>query len=299
MAFQNEASNPLSSANVPYGDTPPWKPRVAAIISGLFGPLAGALVSSANLKRLGEPRKAKQVLVYTALACIPLSVVLIRVPDEFGKIVGSIMQAAGAGIFFAVQRKEFAAWERAAQAAAAQMEPGAKQPATASEWKAVGRGFLGMVALVAMIFAMGFAQSALVDQYVQRGDELMDAKMYVEAEREYQAALWIDPSAPVIHFSLMQLYGTQEKWDQAIASARAGLRAQPDNALAHYLLGLQLTQVGDGEGAIKEYCESLRLEPDNNQAQQALRLTLVLKNDPRAHSSNPCQLQPPPAPASR
>ena len=48
----------------------PLRPRVSGVVGLLFGPLAAAIVSSNNLRRLGSPRRANWVLLATVLACL-------------------------------------------------------------------------------------------------------------------------------------------------------------------------------------------------------------------------------------
>lgn len=48
----------------------PWRPRVSGVVGFLFGPLAAAIVSFNNLRRLGSPWRANWVLIATVLACL-------------------------------------------------------------------------------------------------------------------------------------------------------------------------------------------------------------------------------------
>jgi Flp pilus assembly protein TadD len=53
----------------------------------------------------------------------------------------------------------------------------------------------------------------------------------------------------------------------------------PNNALAHNNLGYGLFKKGDGDGAITEYREALRLNPNYAEAHVNLGLALGQKHD--------------------
>jgi len=67
--------------------------------------------------------------------------------------------------------------------------------------------------------------------------------------------------------------------DGAIAEYREALRLNPDYALAHYNLGLALRYKGDLDGAIAEFRNATRLQPDYAPAHYGLGLALRYKGD--------------------
>ena len=66
------ASPPIVPARASYTISPPepsetskapWRPKVAGRIAFFFGPVAGALIVVASLRRMGHPQSAKKVLL--------------------------------------------------------------------------------------------------------------------------------------------------------------------------------------------------------------------------------------------
>ncbi|MCB9235212.1 MAG: tetratricopeptide repeat protein [Bacteroidia bacterium] len=67
----------------------------------------------------------------------------------------------------------------------------------------------------------------------------------------------------------------REKYEEAAASAREYLGQDPENEKAHFILARNLWQSGKPGEAIKHFAEALRLKPDNYQALQGLRKSVV------------------------
>ncbi len=300
---------------------PPWKPRVAAISGFFFGPLGAALVSYANLKRLGKPRKAKLVLLWTAAACVPLVVLLLYLPERAQKIFGLAIQAANVGLFPILQYQEFERW-KANQAAA--LEATGLKPAvrTASGWKALGRGLAGLASFLALAVGLALAQGAVVDHYLARGDELRKQKLYGEAEHQYRRAHRMAPNelAPLAslaallvergqtgravevyreiarrepqaaHFRAVLGMGLADvgKLDEALSECSEALRLDPELPSAHVCLAWVLHSKGELTQAVEEYCQALRLDPQTPDAERLLREALLAQGDPRANHPNPC-----------
>lgn len=68
-------------------------------------------------------------------------------------------------------------------------------------------------------------------------------------------------------------------WDGAIKEYREALRLNPNYAEGHDALGAALVYKGDWDGAITEEHEALRLKPDYAEAHQALGVALSWKGD--------------------
>lgn len=197
---------------------PPWKPHVAALMAFFFGPLAGVFVTYANLRRLGQPQKANQILRWSIVAIPVVILVLVYLPNQLMRPFGLGIEVAGAAVYRALQRDDFALWE--------QRHPGS-QPA--SGWSSFGLAVLGIVAFVAVGLSAGFGQSKLVEVCMNRGNQLLDQKRFEEARKEYRLAARIDPSDPHPHFGMAASFAEQEKWADAGREYQAACRLKSDD----------------------------------------------------------------------
>jgi tetratricopeptide (TPR) repeat protein len=123
------------------------------------------------------------------------------------------------------------------------------------------------------------ARQAEVQQRAARGTELAKKGQYAEAEREFRAALQLDPRNADLYASLGVVLGQQQKWDDAASAVREALRLNPNNDLAHALLGVALGGKGDLDGMVSEEREALRLNPNNDAAHISLGVALGNKGD--------------------
>ena len=62
----------------------------------------------------------------------------------------------------------------------------------------------------------------------------------------------------------------QQRYDEAIAAYRQAVRLEPQNALAHYGLGVAYSRKGENEQAIAAYREAIRLQPEHADAHYGL-----------------------------
>lgn len=100
-----------------------------------------------------------------------------------------------------------------------------------------------------------------------------------EALAEFGAALSLDPALiPALLGRGALEARLPGKTDEAIADYSAALRIDPAQAEAHFQLGRLLAAAGDRSGALRQYEEALRLEPDR----QAVRALIdALRRDRR------------------
>jgi serine/threonine-protein kinase len=98
-----------------------------------------------------------------------------------------------------------------------------------------------------------------------------------EAEREYREALRTQPDYPDAHYNLGVLLAGQGRAEEAEKEYRAALRTQADDPDVHYNLGGLLA--GQGKAAApeaeREYREALRLRPDGPDAHHSLGVLLA------------------------
>jgi tetratricopeptide (TPR) repeat protein len=130
------------------------------------------------------------------------------------------------------------------------------------------------------------ARQAEIRRHVLRGTEFKQKEQYAEAEQKYRAALLFDPHNPDLYDCLAIVLIHQNKWDEAASAARQALRLDPKDeqardflVLAHNNFGFALEQKGDLNGAIAEYHELLRLDPNNALAHASLGTVLEKKDD--------------------
>jgi len=121
-------------------------------------------------------------------------------------------------------------------------------------------------------------QSAVL-QHVARGAELKWKGQYPQAEQEFRAALSAGLPDADIDLSLAMVLGRQRKWDDDAAAAREAVRSNPNNGMAHIVLGVALAGKADWDGAAAEHREALRLNSNDDLAHAYLGLALGGRHD--------------------
>jgi len=212
------ATSPQSTTGEVFSGKSPWKPHVAALMAFFFGPLAGAFITYANLRRLGQPQKANLTLRWSIAAILALVAVLFYVPNEFTRIFGLGIEAAGVAIYRAIQKDDFALWE--------QNHPN-EQPA--SGWRSLGLAVLGIVAFLGMAIGVAFGQSKLVEMHFNRGSHLLDQKRFEEARQEYKLAARIDPNDPHPRLGIADSFADEQRWTDAGREYQAACRLKTDD----------------------------------------------------------------------
>jgi Flp pilus assembly protein TadD len=92
-------------------------------------------------------------------------------------------------------------------------------------------------------------------------------------------AIRLQPNSAVAHYKLgLELYGKGDL-DGAVAEFRTTIRLQPDWVDAHLGLGASLFQQGDLDGAIAECRTAIRLQPDSPDAHSGLGASLCRQYD--------------------
>jgi len=103
-------------------------------------------------------------------------------------------------------------------------------------------------------------------QHLFQAGKLKHDQAWVEAEQEFRLALAIEPNNPLFHVDLAIVLPSSQGvpgWHAVDAEVREALRLDPDLAVAHLHLGIELQHYYDRQGAIAEYREVVRLDPDN------------------------------------
>lgn len=113
------------------------------------------------------------------------------------------------------------------------------------------------------------------------GQSYYAAKMFQEADREYQRALALRPDLPGLHLELGEIYAATSQWGQAEQQFEAECKLQPGSAEAAYRLGTALLQEGKMKEAAAELHRSDSLRPDMPETLYALGRALA-ESDPTA-----------------
>jgi tetratricopeptide (TPR) repeat protein len=124
-----------------------------------------------------------------------------------------------------------------------------------------------------------FPQTARGHQALGQG--YYSAKMFSEAEKEYQKAIALRPDVPGLHLELGEIYAATSQWTQAEDQFRAEAKEQPGSAEAAYRLGDVFLQEGKMKEAAEELSRSDSLRPDMPETLYALGRALAV-SDPSA-----------------
>jgi tetratricopeptide (TPR) repeat protein len=100
-----------------------------------------------------------------------------------------------------------------------------------------------------------------------------------QAEREYRAALRLQPDLPGVHLELGEVYAGASQWDKAEAEFRVESKLQPGNAEAAYRLGNALLQEGKAVEARIELERADRLQPQMPETLYSLGKAAALAGD--------------------
>jgi tetratricopeptide (TPR) repeat protein len=100
--------------------------------------------------------------------------------------------------------------------------------------------------------------------YLTLGACLNQQKDYAGAEKALLAGLGLDSESPEGHYELAKTYWAQRRWQEAMPHAEKAEELQPQVPGVHVLMGNILLQKRDNAGAIKEFSEYLRLDPEGS-----------------------------------
>src|SRR5579862_1840215 len=107
------------------------------------------------------------------------------------------------------------------------------------------------------------------------GQNYCAARMFSEAEKEYEEGIALRPDLPGLHLELGEVYAATSDWPKAEEQFRAETKLQAGNAEAAYRLGSALLQEGRMKEAFEELQRSDSLRPDMPETLYALGRTLA------------------------
>ena len=101
---------------------------------------------------------------------------------------------------------------------------------------------------------------------IELGTVFNQMKNYPEAEKALKQGLDLNPDAAAGHYELAQTYWAMGRWQDAEPHVTKALAAVPDVAPVHVLMGNILLKKKDAPGALHEFQEYLRLDPNGSMA---------------------------------
>lgn len=111
-------------------------------------------------------------------------------------------------------------------------------------------------------------QPDLAPAYFDLGALRNQTKNYPGAEEALKKGLELTPDATIGKYELAKTYWGLGRWQDAAPFAAETVKALPDLAAAHVLLGNIRLKLRDAAGALHEYQEYLRIEPQGSMAPQ-------------------------------
>ena len=113
--------------------------------------------------------------------------------------------------------------------------------------------------------------------YLALGSSRVTQKKFAEAEKPLLRGLEFNANASRGHYDLGRVYYALNRFPEAEAQARKVVALEPDFPDAHVLLGNVLLRLRDGNGALAEFQEYLRLAPKGPLAAPTQELVDKLK----------------------
>jgi tetratricopeptide (TPR) repeat protein len=149
----------------------------------------------------------------------------------------------------------------------------------AAQWDALAASLLSESQQTLVQRNRGLVRDTLGVEFQRQGFEFQRQGKQDEAIASWRAAIRLKPDDAQAHYNLGLALGASGDLKGAIAAYRAAIRLRPDYADAHWFLGLDLAASGDLPGAIAEYRTAIRLKPDLAQAHYNLGLALDWSGD--------------------
>lgn len=193
-----------------------------------------------------ELAMVRSILVTTALG---LGLVLLSAPGALGQAVGADV-GGGAGIF---RPKNPETRKRTPKPATPVTKPGTTSRATPRGARVTPP-----------------ANDDRVEDLLDKGNELRDARRFAEAEEAYQGVFKLRPRDARAAYGLGNVFTDQQRWDDAETSYRNAVQWNPKNVDALVALSVVLVQPSTGAGNAKRLADAesfarraVQIEPMN------------------------------------
>jgi len=120
-----------------------------------------------------------------------------------------------------------------------------------------------------------------VEDFLDKGNELRDARKFAEAEQAYQSAAKLKPRDARAAYGLGNVYADQQRWENAEAAYRNAVQYAPTDADALVALSVVLVQPRVGTDNAKRFAEAesfarraVQIDPKNAVAWDRLGVAL-------------------------
>jgi tetratricopeptide (TPR) repeat protein len=117
----------------------------------------------------------------------------------------------------------------------------------------------------------------LAAAYVDLGAVYNQTQDYPAAEQALKKGLELGPDAPAAEYELAKTYWAMGRWTEAEPLAQKASTSMPSLASVHVLLGNICLKKRDASGALREYEEYLKLDPQGAMAPQVKELIQKLQ----------------------
>ncbi len=128
--------------------------------------------------------------------------------------------------------------------------------------------------------SIGFDSNS-ADAYLALGAVFNQTKNYSQAETALLRGLELKPEAFAGHYELAKTYWELGRWREAAPHVRKAVSGMPDVASPHVLLGNVLLRENNPQGALTEYQEYLRLDPNGLMAPGVHQIIEKIRRTPR------------------
>ncbi len=120
------------------------------------------------------------------------------------------------------------------------------------------------------------------EAYLDLGNVYFDQGLYEKAAAQYRRAVEIDPESSKGHSNLGIVYEKQGKYSEAIAEFNKVLSLKPTDAASHKNLGvIYYYKVKDPQKALDHFRQTLRLGPNQSEAEAISQIVTKLEDKPR------------------
>ena len=122
-------------------------------------------------------------------------------------------------------------------------------------------------------------KEVLLDRHRTRARDFEGRGVAAGAEKEYRAALAIDPKDATLLSGLARSLAGQKKWRDAVAAYRRALKAGPKDFDNTYQLAVALEQSGDQTAATNTWADSIKIKSDDPRPFEQLARAFTERRD--------------------
>jgi len=117
------------------------------------------------------------------------------------------------------------------------------------------------------------------DYWFVRGYYYEEAGLHKKAIEAYKQAIRIKPDDAEAHYNLGVAYGELGMYREAMEAYKQAIRIKPDYAEAHYNLGVIYSKSGMYREAMEAFNQAIRIKPDYAKAHYNLGIIYLVLND--------------------